>query len=83
LCGVVTYAVKSAWSSPSIGILAGHGNRRREIPGMNRIPVPIPVKAIMLKIAGRFPDFKNIARSVMPKGSITVPSASGDQVCRG
>ena len=83
MCGVVAYAVKSSWSSLSIGILAGHGNGRQDIPGMNRIPVPIPVKAIMPKIAGRFPDFKNIASSVIPKGSIMVPSASGDQVCRG
>lgn len=62
---------------------AGDRKGREDIPGMNRIPVPTPVKTIIPKIAGRFPDFKNIASSVIPKGSITVPSASGDQVWRG
>jgi hypothetical protein len=51
---------------------AGDRKGREDIPGMNRIPVPTPVKAIIPKIAGRFPE-----------GSITVPSASGDQVWRG
>lgn len=53
------------------------------LPGMNRMPVPTPVKAIIPNTRESFSRQSAHANTPMPMASMTEPSMIGCHVCRG